>query len=174
MSTADRHEPERRFDHVGRLRRELLRLDPWSFWIVSYEHHIRPADFAVVGTTGAFVIQANADEGYAVSAGRKVKIEGKPLGGLRELRRTAKEAATRLHDAAVFTDVEPVVCLTRAATGAPKTVSGVRVVAAPDLVRHLIERETTLGPTRAERGAAALGPVLRRGSHPAPAEGPDE
>lgn len=174
MSTADRHDPERRFDHVGRLRRELLRLDPWSFWIVTYEHHARPADFAVVGTTGAFVIQANADEGYAVSAGRKVKIEGKPLRGLRELKRAAKEAANRLHEAAVFTDVEPVVCLTRAATGSPKTVSRVRVVAAPDLVRHIIERDSALGPSRAERGAAALGEVLKRGSHAAPVEDPDD
>jgi hypothetical protein len=163
MDAAGGDQPERYADHVGRLRRELLRLDPWSFWIVSLESDGQ-ADFAVVGTTGAFLLRANGDGGFAIAEGRTIKIEGKPLKGLRGLKRAARRASKRLHDAAVFADVMPVVCLTRAAAGAPRTVSGVRVAPLPDLIRDVIERERVIGPSRAERGAAALGPVIARDS----------
>jgi hypothetical protein len=110
-----------------------------------------------VGTTGAFLISTCGQEGYLVEERGRLTIDERPLGGLREIRRGARDAQHRLATAAVFTDVEPVVCLTRAVAGLSRTLRGVRIVRLDDLVGEIASRARTLRPTRAERGAAMLG-----------------
>jgi len=50
--------------------RELLRLDPWSFWSAELDDRADAA-FAVVGRTGAFAVGVCALEGYLIADGRR-------------------------------------------------------------------------------------------------------
>lgn len=161
-SSAD---PDRRRDDVGRLSRELHRLDPWGFWFVP-----APAeefgDFIVVGTTGAFLVMIVASEGYAETTGRTLKVSGKKVPGLPALRRSARKIRGRLANVAVFAEVEPIACFTRAPAGAPRTVGGVRAVPVSQLVRDLTERPKILLPNRARRGVESLGLAIQAKPEP--------
>lgn len=143
---------------AARLRRELLRLDPWSFWTVEIESD---ATFAVLGVTGAFAIAPCGLGGYLVAEGRKLLVDGVPVGGFRELRRVAKRLRGELIGiGASSRGVVPVLCLTRAVAGAPRDHGGVRVVRARDLAREITDRERVLDPSTAERLASRIGRVL--------------
>ena len=158
-------DPDRRIDDSGRVSRELKRLDPWTYWVVP-----APAeefgDFVVLGTTGAFLVAAVGTEGYAETTGRSLKISGRKVGGMSSLRRSARRIRGRLASAAVFAEVEPVACLTRAPAGAPRTVGGVRAVPVSELIRDLTERPKVLLPNRARRGAESLGLATDQQSKP--------
>lgn len=159
MANWARGDSDRRASDAGRVARELQRLDRWSYWVVP-----APAeefgDLIVVGVTGAFLVMAVATEGYADTTGRALKIGGKRVGGSSALRRSARRVRGRLATAAVFAEVEPVVCLTRAPAGAPRTIGGVRVVPISALLRDITERQKVLLPSRARRGAESLGLVM--------------
>jgi hypothetical protein len=60
----------------------------------------------------------------------------------------------------VFSTVEPVVCLTVATAGGPRSVRGVRVVPLTYVARDLSGRARVLPPTRAQRAARVLGMQL--------------
>ncbi len=149
-------DPDRRRNDAGRVSRELHRLDPWSFWFVP-----APAeefgDFIVVGTTGAFLVMVVGSEGYAETTGRTLRVNGKKVPGLAALRRSARKIRGRLAATAVFVEVEPTACFTRAPAGAPRTVAGVRAVPVSLLVRDLTDRPKVLLPNRARKGAMSLG-----------------
>lgn len=148
-------------DDTARLARELFRLDPWSYWIVPAPAG-EPGDFVVVGTTGAFFVASCVNEGGASEHRGHLTIAGEPWKELGRVRRAGARLGKRLSAEAVPTDVVPVVCLTRAVAGAPRTIRGVRVVAIADLVADVVGREPVLDPTRAERAARKLGVVLAR------------
>ncbi len=167
-----RARPDAAAGDVARLARDLSRLDPWSFWVVPTEPE-EIGEFTVVGTTGAFLVAACGLEGYVSGDGARLGVAGRPVRGLVEVRRAARRQRGRLASAAVFTEVEPVVCLTRAVAGAPRRVRGVLVLPLADLVRGITDREKVLLPNRARRGAESLGLVLareQRSEH----DGPDE
>ncbi len=147
---------DRRASDAARVARELQRLDPWTYWVVPAPAE-ESGDLIVVGVTGAFLVMAVVTEGYADTTGRALKIEGKKVGGLSALRRSARRLRGRLATLAVFAEVEPVVCLTRAPAGAPRTMGGVRVVPISALARDITERQKILGPSRARRAAESLG-----------------
>ncbi len=158
---------DRSASDAGRVARELQRLDRWTYWVVPAPAE-ESGDLIVVGVTGAFLLMALSTEGYADTTGRALKIEGKRVGGLSALRRSARRLRGRLAAAAVFAEVEPVVCLTRALAGAPRTIGRVRVVPISALVRDITERQKVLGPSRARRAAESLG--FEAGKQPDPEE----
>jgi hypothetical protein len=146
-----------------RVRHQLLaRLDPWSYWVAATPEG-EFADFAVVGTSGAFAVAVCGLQGAFHADGDRLTVGGRPVVGLREIRGSARRMRGKLSNAAVFADVTPIVCLSRAAAGAALTVRGVRVVGLVDLVQEITGRERTLLPNRAQRGAQALGTVLSSG-----------
>jgi hypothetical protein len=147
-------------DH-RRVREVLLRLDPWSFWSVPLDAS-SGADYAVVGTTGAFAISICELEGYAEPAGSGLRVGETKVDGFRALRQAARTLRGQLSNASVFTDVEPVLCLTRAVAGAPRTVRAVRVMRFEDLATEIGGRERTLDLGTAKNGAMALGTPLPR------------
>jgi hypothetical protein len=170
-----RDRPEWGPEEPERVRRELLtRLDPWSYWIAALPA-AGPGDFAVVGTTGAFVVAVWGLAGQFHVDKDRASVGGKPIGGLREVRSEARRLKAKLADAAVFSDVSPIVCLSHATAGAPLTVRGVRIVGLADLISEITRHERVLLPNRAQRGAEALGTVLRsaRGGQPT-SEGDEE
>jgi hypothetical protein len=140
----------------ARLSAALRRLDAYSFWVVPSEPSA-PGDLVVVGTTGAFLVAACGLPGVVTYGVTGVKVSGIPVPGMRALRRGARQLRDRLHDASVFSSVEPVLVITHAACGAPRTVRGVRVVQREDLVRDLAGRSATLSRSRAQRAARTLG-----------------
>ncbi|GBC86384.1 hypothetical protein HRbin12_00372 [bacterium HR12] len=144
------------------VRAELARLDPWSYWAVALEGE--GADYAVVGRTGAFVVALVPLPGYVEPDRRGVRVGGVPLAGFRRVRRAARRVRGRLLQVPAFCDVEPVLCLTRAVAGAPRTVRGVRVVSVGDLAADLAARENAMDPQTARRAAEALGTVLPGGA----------
>jgi hypothetical protein len=149
---------------VDRMIGELRRLDPWSFCIARVPES-DAGDVAVVGTTGAFLIAACGREGYLLQERGRLTIDGYPVAGLREIRKGARAAEHRLAATAVFTEVEPVLCLTRAAAGSSRTFRGVRVARLDDLISEITNRAQTLRADRAVKGASVLGdPVSRRGT----------
>lgn len=159
-----RDQPEWGPEEIERVGRELLaRLDPWSYWLAVLSADAF-GDFAVVGTTGAFLVAVCGLEGPFHAEGDRLTVGGRPLGGLREARGAARRAKAKLHDAAVFTEVRPLICLSRAIAGAPLSVRGVRVVGLADLVSEITSRESTLVASRAKRGAEVLGRVLSTGT----------
>lgn len=141
---------------------ELARLDPWSFWAVALEDE--GADYAVIGRTGAFAIALVGLEGYVEPSRRGLRVGEVELGGFREIARAARRLHGRLLRASAFTDVEPVLCLTRAVAGAPRVVRGVRVVRVADLATEIVGRAHALDPSTARRAAESLGRVLRGGA----------
>jgi hypothetical protein len=141
------------------MRTALARLDPWAFWSVRLEGDLG-ADYAVVGTTGAFAIAICGLEGYAEPAGDGLHIGGAKVTGFREVKQAARSLRGRLLRASVFTAVEPIICLTRAVAGTSRTVRGVRVVRLEDLPAVIGGRQRTLDQGTARFGAEALGTVL--------------
>ena len=141
------------------LRAALAKLDPWSFWTVALEPG-RGADYAVVGTTGGFAIAICGLEGYLEPEGDRLRIGSAEVAGFSDVKRAAKAVKGSLSDATAFTDVEPMICLTRAAAGVSRTVRGIRVVRLDDLHLEISSRERSLDMTTARRGAEALGPVI--------------
>jgi hypothetical protein len=79
---------------------------------------------------------------------------------LRPLRGAAKRLGTMLSGGSVFISPEPVLCLTRAVAGGPRTVHGVRLVTVEDLAADVARREKVLPPTRAQRAARLLGMTI--------------
>lgn len=157
-----RVESVREVEDVQRVLRELARLDPWSFWVARVREG-DVGDVAVVGTTGAFLISISGLEGKLGGEDGRPTVGGNPIGDLRRLRKAARRAGQELGAAAVFTDVVPVVCLTKAVAGSPRTVKGVRIVRLADLVGEIVNRERSVRPSRAEKGARILGDLLSRG-----------
>ena len=122
-------------EDVARLRRELLKLDAWAFWAVELEP-ASGASFAVLGVTGAFAVAACGLEGYMVVEGRRFLVDGRAIGGFRDVKRAAKVLRGRLIAiGSANTDVTPAIVLTRAAAGAPRERGGVRVLRLEDVVR---------------------------------------
>jgi len=169
MPQLQRALPEGGAEDAARLGRELSRLDPWSYWVVPLPRE-RVGDFLVVGTTGAFLVAVCGSEGRVSGNGSRVKVGRRPVRGLSRVRRAARRLRGRLAQVAVYTEVEPVVCLTRAVAGAPRRVRDVLVVGLPDLVREITGRPKALVPSRARRAAESLGPGNPRRHRPA--EGP--
>jgi hypothetical protein len=154
--TASNHDPE----DVAGLGRILLKLDPWSFWAVELEPGAGAA-FAVLGVTGAFVVVPCGLEGYLVAEGRTLLVDGRPLGGFREVKAAARALRGKLLGAGAATaEVTPLIVLTRAIAGAPKERSGVLVLRPEDVVPAITGRERVLDPSTAERLARRLGRVL--------------
>lgn len=158
-------------EDVGRLGRELTKLDPWAFWTVELEPGAG-ASFAVLGVTGAFVAAACPLEGYVVSEGRRLVVDGAEVRGFREIKRAAKALRGRLlRIGAATEEVTPVIVLTRAVAGAPRRVRGVHVLRPEDVVPVVTARERVLDPSTAERLARQLGRVLPgAATRPAPEE----
>ena len=143
----------------ARLRSALARLDPWSFWSVRLDA-VPGAEYAVVGSTGAFAISVCGLDGYAEPDGSGLRVGGAEVTGFREVKRAAKAVRGRLSDASTFAEVLPVICLTRAIAGTSRDVRGVRVVRLDDLPSEIANRERTLDPGTAKRAAAVLGPPV--------------
>ncbi len=142
------------------LGRVLLRLDPWAFWTVELEPGAG-ASFAVLGVTGSFVVAACPLEGYLVSEGRKLLVDGRAVGGIREVKRAARRLKGKLLGSGAGTaEVTPLIVLTRAVAGAPKERGGVRVLRPEDVVPTITSRERVIDPSTAERLARRLGRVL--------------
>jgi hypothetical protein len=146
-------------EHHDLVRKELAKLDPWSYRVAVMDPSIG-AEYAAVGSTGAFVIAIYGVEGYVEPKGSGVTIDGRPLQGVRRVAKAAKKARGMLLDKHVFADVVPILCLTKAAAGVSRTVSGVRVVRLADLVSEIGGRPRALEVDSAKKGAAALGTVL--------------
>ena len=143
-------------EHHDLVRSALAKLDPWSYRVAVMDPSIG-AEYAAVGSTGAFVIAIYGVEGYVEPKGVGVTIDGRPLQGVR---RVAKAAKGLLLDKHVFVDVVPILCLTKAAAGVSRSVSSVRVVRLADLVNEISGRPRVLELDSAKKGAAALGTVL--------------
>lgn len=147
-------------EHHDLVRKELAKLDPWSYRVAVMDPSVG-AEYAAVGSSGAFVIAIYGVEGYVEPKGSGVTIDGRPLQGVRRVAKAAKKAKGLLLDKHVFVDeVLPILCLTKAAAGVSRTVSGVRVVRLADLVTEIAKRPRTLELDSAKKGAAALGTVL--------------
>ncbi len=148
-------------EEVARLGRELSRLDPWSFWVVPARAD-DVGEFLVFGTTGAFLVAVLGVEGYLTSSRGRMRIGSEPLRGLGDVRRAAGNLHGHLAAVGVFTDVVPILCLTRAAVGAPRTAHLVRLVGLDQVVREITGRAKVLLPGKAQRAAESLGMVLAR------------
>jgi hypothetical protein len=156
-------------EDVRLLGRVLLRLDPWAFWTVELDPWSGAA-FAVLGVTGAFVAAPCGLPGYLVAEGRRLVVDGRPVGGFRQVRRAAKTLRGKLLDIGASTsEVTPLIVLTRAVAGAPREQGGVRVLRPEDVVPAITARDRVLDPSTAERLARRLGRVL-----PGAAERPGE
>jgi hypothetical protein len=139
---------------MARVARELSRLDPWTFWTVPMDDHL-----VVAGTTGVFLVVPEDAEGCLEVGGRRVLVGGRAM-KLRSLRGGAKRLRALLSGGSVFISPEPVLCLTRAIAGGPRSVHGVRVVTVEGLAADLARREKVLAPTRAQRAARLLGMTI--------------
>ncbi len=148
---------------VALVGRKLGALDPWSFWVVPAAPG-GAVDFSVVGTTGACAVSTCALEGYLQASSHRLVVGERSVSGVWSLKRAARKLSTKLHSTAVDAPVEPVVCLTRARYGGPRTVRGVRVVGLEDLVREIAGRSKILQGPRARKGAQALGNVKSHGA----------
>ena len=146
---------------VASIARELLRLDPWSFWTAELQRGAG-ASFAVVGRTGAFAVGVCPLEGYLVADGGNLTVDGHRIGGWRELRRAAKRVHGRLGAVgAPNVEVVPILALSRAIAGTSRDHRGVRVVRPEDLVGEITGRRHVRDPGTAPRVAEGLGRVLR-------------
>jgi hypothetical protein len=150
-------------EEVDRVRRELIaRLDPWSYWVADPASDV-PGDLAVVGTTGGFLILVCGHDGYLDARGERLFVDDKPVHGFRDVKVGARRMRSKLAGRAVYTEVVPMICLSRARAGASRTVKGVRVVRMEDLITEVAGREKMLSANRAQRGAEAVGTVAATG-----------
>ncbi len=119
------------------------------------------AAFAVLGVTGAFAVAACGLEGYLVAEGRRLLVDGREVGGFRDVKRAARTLRGKLLLAGAGTaEVTPLIVLTRAVAGAPKERAGVRVLRPEDVVPTITSRERVIDPSTADRLAHRLGRVL--------------
>ncbi|MDH4113429.1 MAG: hypothetical protein OEV60_12250 [Actinomycetota bacterium] len=135
--------------------RALGRLDAYSFFTLP--GHGWNADFAVIGTTGAFLIAACDLEGVARVDCRRPTVGNTAVPNLRKLRSGLRRFSARLSDASMFAQVMPLVCLTRAIAGPPVEGAGVRFVKVDDLAREISARPGAQSHTRAQAAARVLG-----------------
>lgn len=135
--------------------RVLGRLDAYSFFVVP--GHEWEADFAVVGTTGAFLVRVCDLVGVARVDARRPTIGDSAVPGLRRLRSGAKRLTVKLGDAAMLASTVPIVCLTRAVAGPAVEGAGVRFVRVDDLARDISARPAVQSHTRAQSAVRALG-----------------
>jgi hypothetical protein len=134
--------------------RELGRLDAYSFFVLpGQEWH---ADFAVLGTTGAFLV-AVCDLPGVAHVGRRPTIGDAHVPGLRKVRAGVRRLSGRLVSSAMLGQIEPIVCLTEAIAGPPVAAAGVCFVKAADLARYISARPRVQSHTRAQAAARALG-----------------
>jgi hypothetical protein len=140
-----------RADGLARITKEIGRLDAWSFWSVPADDHV-----VVAGTTGVFLVVPEVRPGALEVRGRRVRVGGDDV-RLRPLRAAAKRLRNRLGSGAVGVDIQPVLSLTRAVCGGPRTVQGVRIVAADMLAAEIARREKVLPTARAQRVVRTLG-----------------
>jgi hypothetical protein len=138
-------------DALARITKELGRLDAWSFWSVPRMDHV-----VVAGTTGVFLIVPEIREGLLEVDGRGLVIGGEDI-RLRPIRTAAKRLRNELGSGAVGAEIEPVLCLIRATTGAPRAVQGVRIAPIGTLAADIARREKVLPPVRAQRVVRTLG-----------------
>jgi hypothetical protein len=143
-----------RAEALARLTKETARLDAWSFWSVPATDHV-----VVAGTTGVFLVVPDVHNGYLEVDGRRVRIGGERI-RLRPFRVATEQLRDRLGSGAVGVDLEPVLCLTRATAGAPRTVRGVRIVTIDQLAADIARREKVMQPVRAQRVVRTLGMSL--------------
>lgn len=136
---------------VARLVKETGRLDAWSFWSVPAADHV-----VVAGTTGVFLVVPDIHEGYLEATGRRVRIGPERI-RLGPFRTATARLRDRLGSGAVGVDIQPVLCLTRAAAGAPRTVQGVRIVTLDGLAADIARREKVMQPVRAQGVVRMLG-----------------
>jgi hypothetical protein len=144
------------FDALAALTAALGRLDPVSYWTVPAGDG-SVGDLVVTGVTGVFLVAAYDRPGVLTVDRGRPRVEGTTVPGLRRLRKDAKRLSGLLAASQVFAEVDPVVCLTRATVGAPRSVAGVRVAGLGDLTRDLTGRPATIQRARAQRVARALG-----------------
>jgi hypothetical protein len=135
--------------------RALGRLDAYSFFVLPA--HDWNADYAVVGTTGAFLITVCDLPGVALVAARRPVVGDRAVPALRQLRTGARRFAGRLTKASALASVVPIVCLTQAIAGSPVDAAGVRFVKLTDLSRDISARPGVQSHTRAQSAARALG-----------------
>ncbi len=139
----------------GAVARELRRLDAYSFFVLpAQEWH---ADFAVLGTTGAFLIAVCDLPGVAHIGGRRPTVGDSHVSNLRKLRAGARSLSGRLVNGAMFASIEPVMCLTEAIAGPPAEAAGVRFVKVSDIARDISARPGVQSHTRAQAAARVLG-----------------
>jgi hypothetical protein len=136
---------------IARITKATARLDAWSFWSVP-----SPEQVVVAGTTGVFLIVPDIHDGFLETKGRRVRIGGARV-RLRPVRAATARLRDRLGSGAVGVNIEPVLCLTRAGAGAPRTVQGVRIVTVDMLAADIVKREKVLQPVRAQRVVRLLG-----------------
>ena len=147
---------------VSLVGRALARLDPWSFWVVPAASE-GAVDFSVVGTTGAFAVSTCSLEGFASPRSFRLMVGKRSVPGLWKVRRGARKLRNALLASIVDTQVQPIVCLTRARYGGPATVGRVRIVGLEDLATEIANRRNILEASRARKGAEALMKVAARG-----------
>lgn len=135
--------------------RALGRLDAYSFFVLPA--HDWNADYAVVGTTGAFLITVCDLSGVALVDARRPVVGDRAVPSLRQLRSGARRFAGRLTQASALASVVPIVCLTHAIAGPPVDAAGVRFVRLTDLSRDISARPGMQSHTRAQSAARALG-----------------
>ncbi len=156
MMDAASASPDGARDALADLTSAVGTLDPVSFWTVPAAA-ASSGDLVIAGVTGVFLVAAYDREGVLTVDRGKPRVDGRPVPGLRGLRKDAKRLGSTLSAAHVFADVEAVVCLTRATVGAPRTTAGVRIVGLSDLTKDLTRRPNRLQHARAQRVARALG-----------------
>lgn len=154
MERMDADKAERRAEGRTRIAAQLQRLDPFTFWTLPRDG---VADFAVVGTTGAFLIAGVSAPGTADVRRGQLVVDGVPLDGGRRLRADAKRMQLTLSRAGVPVTVEPIFCLTHAIAGAPRTTRGIRAAQVRDLAKDIADRPRVLPHLRAQRAARELG-----------------
>jgi hypothetical protein len=145
---------EKTEDDVRSVRRELSRLDPWSFWVVPA--NAQGMEFSVVGTTGAFAVATCSLEGYVKPTTARLRVGDRAASGLWRLRRAARNVHARLLASGLDVPVETIVCLTRAFPAPATSVRGVRAVHVERLVEDIAERPRVIDAKRAERMATKL------------------
>ena len=147
----------------ARVAAALRTLDPFSFWVMPSPDG-RTDDLIVAGTTGIFVVMPCSMSGVLQFGMTGAAIGTQKLPDVGGLRRRAKSLQAKLGGAAVYEDVEPVVCLTHALSDC-RTVRGVRYAPVKDLAKDLSGRSARVPRGRAQRAARALGMHIAGDEH---------